>query len=120
MKNWKIIAIIALTAVATAAAVAIVCQKLSCKRRLRFDSSEFDEEDYAYDDEDFEYGEQCSRCEDLRDLDVQIPEDKAEDPSDIETLKEAAEIEQMLGKAEEEGLDDMDAAEEDVDTDPAE
>ncbi len=118
MKNWKIIAIIALTAVATATAVAIVCQKMSSKRRLRFDSSEFDEKDYAYDDEDFEYGEQCSRFEDLNDLDVQLPEDEA--PAESGSLEEAAEIEQMLDKAEEEGLDDLDAAEEDVDTKPAE
>lgn len=117
MKNWKIIAIIALTAVSTAAAVAFVCQKLSSKRRLRFDSSEFDEKDYAYDDEDFEYGEQCSRCEDLNDLDVQIPDETDAPASDAGSLEEAAEIEQMLGKAEEEGLDDLDAAEEDVDTD---
>lgn len=99
MKNWKIIAIIVVTAVATAAAVAFVCQKMNRKRRLRFDSSEFDEKDYA-DEDEFEYGEQCSRCGDV-DLDVQIPDESQAQPAEDGSLEEAAEIEKMLNKQEE-------------------
>ena len=49
MKNWKIIAIIIATAVATATAVVLVLQKSRQKSKMRFDSSEFDDDDFMND-----------------------------------------------------------------------
>lgn len=69
MKNWKIIAIIAATALATAAAVVVLLQKQQNKRRMRFDSAEFDDDCL----DDIACGEQCTCCSE--DLDVAIPDD---------------------------------------------
>ena len=43
--NWKTIAIIAATALATAAAVFFILQKQNSKRKMRFDSTEFDDDE---------------------------------------------------------------------------
>lgn len=69
MKNWKVIAIIAATAIATAAAVVVLLQKHNNKRKMRFDSEEFDEEFM----DDIACGEQCTFCG--SDLDVELPDD---------------------------------------------
>ena len=47
--NWKVIAIIAATAIATAAAVVFILHKQNSKRKMRFDSSEFDDDDFMDD-----------------------------------------------------------------------
>ncbi|MBE6826003.1 MAG: hypothetical protein IJN11_02485 [Oscillospiraceae bacterium] len=70
MKNWKIIAIIAATAVATGIAVVILLQKQAKKRKMRFDSNEFDDEEYM---DDIACGEQCNFCN--SDLDVVLPDE---------------------------------------------
>lgn len=71
MKNWKIIAIIAATAIATGVAVVILLQKQAKKRKMRFDSNEFDDEEYM---DDIACGEQCNFCN--SDLDVVLPDDE--------------------------------------------
>ncbi len=89
MKDWKIIAIIAATAIATAAAVVILLQKQNNKRKMRFDSEEFDD-DYM---DDYPCGEQCVCCGE--DLDVELPsDDTAEAPAP--TAEEAAAFEELL------------------------
>lgn len=119
MKNWKMIAIIAATAVATAVAVSFICDKMNRKRRrLRFDSTEFDERDYADDPDDmdaFDCGEQCSRCK--QDLDIELPDDTEDTRFDAGSLEEAAEIEEMLSKSEDA---DEEAEEPDEDEESAE
>jgi uncharacterized protein YjbJ (UPF0337 family) len=72
--NWKIIAIIAATAIATAAAVVFILQKQSCKRKMRFDSTEFDDDDFM---DDIACADQCSFMDDSVDLG-----DKAEEVAD--------------------------------------
>lgn len=71
MKNWKIIAIIAATAVATAIAVVVLLQKQSSKRKLHFECAEFDEDSL----DDIACGEQCNYCNE--DLDAVVPEESA-------------------------------------------
>lgn len=63
--NWKIMAIIAATAIATAAAVVFVLQKQNSKRKMRFDSSEFDDDDFM---DDIACAEQCNFVDDSLDL----------------------------------------------------
>ncbi len=63
--NWKIMAIIAATAIATAAAVVFVLQKQNSKRKMRFDSSEFDDDDFM---DDIACAEQCNFVDDSVDL----------------------------------------------------
>ena len=85
--NWKLFAIIAATAVATAAAVVFLLQRQNDKHRMRFDSAEFDDDDF-----DIGRGEQCNYLDD--DLDIDLPDDidegEAEAPAE-EAAKEAAE-----------------------------
>ncbi len=81
MKNWKIIAIIAATAIATGVAVVILLQKQAKKRKMRFDSNEFDDEEYM---DDIACGEQCNFCN--SDLDVVLPDDE---PAADDTVVEA-------------------------------
>ncbi len=59
--NWKLMAIIVATAVATAAAVVMILQKQNDSRRMRFDSSEFDDDDFM---DDIACGEQCNFVDD--------------------------------------------------------
>lgn len=85
--NWKIIAIIAATAIATAAAVVFVLQKQSCKRKMRFDSMDFDDDDFM---DDIACGEQCNYMDDSVEM-----ADKSED-----AVEEAAEaVEEAVEKA---------------------
>lgn len=101
MKDWKIIAIIAATAAATAAAVLLVLQKQNAKRRMRFDSTEFDEDDYM---DDIACGKSCTCCGDDLDVDIpDTPETKDEEtaepaeepaPAEAEEKTEAAETEE--------------------------
>jgi len=72
MKNWKLIAIIGATAVATAAAVVVLLQKQQNKRKMRFDSAEFDDDCL----DDIACGEQCTCCG--QDLDITLPEEAVE------------------------------------------
>ena len=73
--NWKIIAIIAATAIATAAAVVFLLQKQNSKRKMRFDSAEFDEDDLM---DDIVCGEQFSFADD----DLDAAEETAQDASE--------------------------------------
>ncbi|MDE5564947.1 MAG: hypothetical protein K2I93_07305 [Oscillospiraceae bacterium] len=78
--NWKLMAIIVATAVATAAAVVMILQKQNDRRRMRFDSSEFDEDDFM---DDIACGEQCNFVDD--DLDAmaaEVPEDVVPEQTD--------------------------------------
>lgn len=59
--NAKTIGMILATAVATAVAVVFVLQKQNSKRKLRFDSSEFDDDDFM---DDIACPEQCNFAED--------------------------------------------------------
>ena len=86
MNNWKVIAIIAATAVATAAAVVFLLQKQNSKRKMRFDSSEFEEDELM---DDIIAGDPFSFAED--DLDVDIYDSAAEE--DAADTEEAAEDE---------------------------
>ncbi|MBR2913028.1 MAG: hypothetical protein IKK51_09095 [Oscillospiraceae bacterium] len=91
MKNWKLIAIIGATAVATAIAVVVLIQKQNNKRRMRFDSAEFDDDCL----DDIACGEQCACCGE--DLDVVLPgEETVEEVADavadaVEDVAEAVE-----------------------------
>lgn len=49
MKTWKLLAIIAATAVSTAAAVAYVIQKSREKNKMHFDSDYYDDDDFMND-----------------------------------------------------------------------
>lgn len=85
--NWKLIAIIAATAVATAAAVVFMLQKQNRKHKRLFDSEEFDNEEF-----DLGRGEQCNY---LDDLDVELPEDIAEDvPQEAVAAEEEIAVEE--------------------------
>ncbi len=84
MKNWKLIAIIAATAIATAVAVVILIQKQNQKRRMRFDSAEFDDDCL----DDIACGEQCACCGD--DLDVVLPGEDVVDEV-VDAVEDAAE-----------------------------
>ncbi len=91
--NWKIIAIIAATAIATAAAVVFVLQKQSSKRKMRFDSSEFDYDDDFVDD--IACGEQCNYMDDSVELDApekvtEIVEDAADEVEEALAEKDEA------------------------------
>ncbi|MBE6850698.1 MAG: hypothetical protein E7504_03015 [Ruminococcus sp.] len=87
MKNWKLIAIIAATAIATAIAVVVLVQKQNQKRRMRFDSAEFDDDCL----DDIACGEQCACCGE--DLDVVLPgEEAAEDAAEVVEEVSAEEI----------------------------
>ncbi len=103
--NWKIIAIIAATAIATAAAVVFILQKQSCKRKMRFDSTEFDDDDFM---DDIACAEQCNFMDDSVDL-----EDKAEEVADKakDTAEDLADkVEDAVEKAAdavEEAIDDV-------------
>lgn len=79
--NWKIFAIIAATAIATAAAVVFILQKQNSKRKMRFDSTEFDDDDFM---DDIACGEQCSFMDDSVDLNDKVEEaaDKAKDAAE--------------------------------------
>ena len=68
--NGKIIAIILATAVATAAAVVFVLQKQNSKRKMRFDSSEFDDDDFM---DDIACPEQCSFSDDGSEIAGEAP-----------------------------------------------
>ncbi len=74
--NWKIIAIIAATAIATAAAVVFVLQKQNSKRKMRFDSAEFDDDDFM---DDIACAEQCNFVDDSLDIDVSDATEKVEE-----------------------------------------
>lgn len=92
--NWKIIAIIAATAVATAAAVVFLLQKQNNKRKMRFDSAEFDEDDLM---DDIVCGEQFNFADD--DLDIPIPEEEENGETADETAEAAAEAEEAAEEA---------------------
>ena len=66
--NWKVVAIIIATAIATAVAVVLMLQKQNNKRKMRFDSSEFDEDDFM---DDIACGEQCNFTDENLDIDVE-------------------------------------------------
>ncbi len=89
MKNWKIIAIIAATALATAVAVVVMLQKQQNKRKMRFDSAEFDDDCL----DDIACGEQCTVCSD--DLDVALPEEDFIVPEQEDAAEEIAETEEL-------------------------
>ena len=72
--NWKVIAIIAATAIATAAAVVFILHKQNSKRKMRFDSSEFDDDDFM---DDIACAEQCNFVDDS--VDLSDAADKVED-----------------------------------------
>ncbi len=74
--NWKIIAIIAATAIATAAAVVFVLQKQNSKRKMRFDSAEFDDDDFM---DDIACAEQCNFVDDSLDIDVSDATEKVDE-----------------------------------------
>jgi len=74
--NWKIIAIIAATAIATAAAVVFVLQKQNSKRKMRFDSAEFDDDDFM---DDIACAEQCNFVDDSLDIDVSDANEKVDE-----------------------------------------
>lgn len=78
--NWKLMAIIVATAVATATAVVMILQKQNDRRRMRFDSSEFDEDDFM---DDIACGEQCNFVDDdLDELAAEVPEDVVPEQAD--------------------------------------
>ncbi|MCR4644280.1 MAG: hypothetical protein K5695_02590 [Oscillospiraceae bacterium] len=90
--NWKTIAIIAATALATAAAVFFILQKQNSKRKMRFDSTEFDDDDFM---DDIACGEQCNFVdEDI----VDEVKDAAEDFADTVADK-AADVADAFGDA---------------------
>lgn len=95
MKNWKLIAIIAATAIATAAAVVIILQKQQNKRRMHFDSAEFDDDCL----DDIACGEQCTCCG--QDLDITLPEEAAE-----ELAADAGTVIEDIAEAVEETVED--------------
>ena len=112
MKDWKIIAIIAVTALATAAAVVLVLQKQSRKRRMRFDSTEFDDDDFM---DDIAIGEQGAFNSD--DLDVKIP-DEEEIAETLDGMKDkladaAEDAAEAVGDAAEKAADAVEEALED-------
>lgn len=77
--NWKIMSIIAATAIATAAAVVFVLQKQNTKRKMRFDSSEFDDDDFM---DDIACAEQCNFVDDSLDIDVSDASEKVEETAE--------------------------------------
>lgn len=84
--NWKLFAIIAATAIATAAAVVFLLQRQNDKHRMRFDSTEFDDDDFIG------RGEQCSYLDD--DLDIQLPDDIDDGEPEEAPAEEAAEADE--------------------------
>ena len=80
--NWKIIAIIAATAIATAAAVVFLLQKQNSKRKMRFDSAEFDEDDLM---DDIVCGEQFSFADD----DLDAAEETAQEVSTEDVIDDS-------------------------------
>lgn len=95
--NWKLIAIIAATAVATAFAVVYVLQKQNSKNRMRFDSTEFDDDDFT---DDYICGE---RFVDDEDLDIELPDDidEGDEAAAEEPVADAAEEEETVPPADE-------------------
>lgn len=85
--NWKIIAIIAATAIATAAAVVFLLQKQNSKRKMRFDSAEFDEDDLM---DDIVCGEQFSFADDDLDIAGETAEEASEELPTEEVIDETA------------------------------
>ena len=113
--NWKIFAIIAATAIATAAAVVFILQKQSCKRKMRFDSTDFDDDDFM---DDIACAEQCSFMDDSVEL-----SDKAEDLADDtkEAVSDAADkvqdaVSDVADKVEDSVEKAADAVEEAIDS----
>ena len=83
--NWKIIAIIAATAIATAAAVVFLLQKQNSKRKMRFDSAEFDEDDLM---DDIVCGEQFSFADDDPDAAEETAQEASEETPTEEVIDE--------------------------------
>lgn len=83
--NWKIIAIIAATAIATAAAVVFLLQKQNSKRKMRFDSAEFDEDDLM---DDIVCGEQFSFADDDLDAAEETAQEASEEAPTEEVIDE--------------------------------
>lgn len=95
--NWKIFAIIAATAIATAVAVVFVLQKQNSKRKMRFDSSEFDDDDFM---DDIACAEQCNFVDDSLDIDVSDAFEKKAEKVE-EAVEDAADaVEEAIEDAE--------------------
>ena len=87
--NWKIIAIIAATAIATAAAVVFLLQKQNSKRKMRFDSAEFDEDDLM---DDIVCGEQFSFADDDLDAAEETAQEASEEAPTEEVIDDSMEL----------------------------
>ena len=103
--NWKIIAIIAATAIATAAAVVFILQKQSCKRKMRFDSTEFDDDDFM---DDIVTGEQCNFMDDSVELSDKLDDaaDKAKDAA-VDAADKVQDAVEKAADAVEDAIDDV-------------
>jgi hypothetical protein len=110
--NWKIFAIIAATAIATAAAVVFILQKQNSKRKMRFDSCEFDDDDFL---DDIACGEQCNYADDSVEFGETV--EKVADAAEETVDKAADKVTDLVEKAAdavEDAIDDIkDAADAD-------